>query len=257
MKSSRCLIVSNISYFEILTAFSIQGLASQRKREAALAQDAQRRAERDAEANKLRAERSEMEGALHAKEAAALREELSAAHAQLESMRTQLPAPAREAVYQLTLRGKNTRARIADEQQRVGLNLAALTAELEALELSNQNPHQAPTSERAGQDEEADSGLSDLESAGSVGIITQASARAGWQSVVGELAQDNALLQQAYLDLLQMMRSKQTPGPTVVSQELAAETAARARAERALREALQDKKMLEQALVAQIHLKNV
>ena len=63
--------------------------------------------------------------------------------------------------------------------------------------------------------------------------------------MAGELAADNALLQKALLDALKKNSSS-------ASREESLEAAARARAEAALKELLQDKEVLERALVAQI-----
>jgi hypothetical protein len=201
-----------------------------------------KRVERENEAYKLRAERSEMKGKLHEEEASSLREELNKASQQLEEMKQseKIGPKEEEILNQLTLRGRGVSAKLDEAKTRVNMNVAALTAELEALELSPRTPAQT-VSESAG--EESDSALRTPRR-------TEGSGR--YLQLVNELVNDNDLLQKEYLLLLDAYRKQKSLPPHSERTETAMLRAARQKAELTLQQCLKDKVLLEQALTSAV-----
>jgi hypothetical protein len=115
--------------------------------------------------------------------------------------------------------------------------LAALTAELEALQLP----------ERRSKKADEDSGLSDS-NASPRAVSGSSSGMERLQQLVNELVQDNDLLQSSYLELAAVARHGKEP-VHMTDNEIAILRAGKARLEHTLKEALADKTMLEQALV--------
>jgi hypothetical protein len=115
--------------------------------------------------------------------------------------------------------------------------LAALTAELEALNLS-------PEKNRRKVDD--DSGFSSSNTSPRVPLSSSVST---YQQLVNELVLDNDLLQREYLELVTQTRAGKEPPPQMANNELALLKAAKARLEQTLRDALADKVLLEQALL--------
>ena len=249
----------------------LKGALAERKKEAVAARGDCRRLERELEAAKLRAERAEMQAELYQGQAASLKQELSSATLQLEQVQASfhgLRPKEEEMLARITLRGKGVAQQIESQQQQAQMNLAALTAELEALELS---PRVSGGSGSAGgkggsssgavaaaargsgvgssAPEEDDSGLSDT---GGTPREARRSEAARYQQLVNELVADNELLQREYLELLRRWRGAAEGAAGRESNEAALLRAARARLENALREALRDKALLEAALVAQV-----
>jgi hypothetical protein len=159
------------------------------------------------------------------------------------------------------------------------MNLAALTAELEALELSPRFSGASGASGASGRTSGSSSNMRsssavlsnpDEDSAFSDTATPRDEERKRreeekkkseaerYQQLVNELVNDNDTLQREYLDLLARARGKKTPA-SVISENDSGENAilraGKARAENALREALRDKALLEAALVAQIRRK--
>lgn len=99
-----------------------------------------RRLEREIEAGRLRAERAEIQAELYQSQAASLKEELQQATTQLEALQKQhMDAPHQAVLQQITLRGKGVSRHLERQASKVEMNVAALTAELEALELTPRN----------------------------------------------------------------------------------------------------------------------
>ncbi len=247
----------------------LRGSLAERKKEAAAARGDCKRLERELEAAKLRAERSELQAALYESQAVSLKQELSSATTQLEQMQSSfrgLRPQDEEVLARITLRGKGVTKQIETQQQQAQMNLAALTAELEALELSPRPAQEQPkgnTGRTSGatamarsssiggggstQDDE-DSGLSD---AGTPRGDSRRPDVVRYQQLVNELVVDNDLLQREYLELVSQQRGR-GEASNKEANEAALLRAAKGKLENTLREALKDKALLEAALVAQL-----
>ena len=174
----------------------------------------------------LRAEVAERRAELLAAENQGLRGELETAQRALEAAQRTADGEGKRALEVATLRGRTAAVRLAEERH---ASLEMLTKELEALELSAARPTINDYSNLSESDSEPLGGRSGR-----------------WQLVVGELAADNALLQRT---LLRLIREKTPPNAQQIQ---LMETAARTRAEQALQQALEDKTLLEKALLKSI-----
>ncbi len=160
----------------------------------------------------------------------ALKTELTEATVQLEKMSK--AAPDDQQLRAVTLRGKGA-TEVAQNA------LAALTAELEALNLS-------PEKQRRKMDD--DSGFSSNSNNASPRTPFMQTSVSTYQQLVNELIQDNDMLQGAYLELVQQTQKGKEP-PQMAANEVALLRAAKAKLENTLKDALADKALLEQALV--------
>ena len=157
--------------------------------------------ERDVEAYKLRADRSEMQAELYQSQTESLKEELNNATKQLEQLQTKhLELSDKEKIEKITLRGKGISRQLERQASKVEMNVAALTAELEALELSPRVEHEEDESPGGGS-------VSDVTPRYTTDNRRTNNQIYRYQCLINELVRDNDVLQSEYLELVNQMRS--------------------------------------------------
>lgn len=163
---------------------------------------------------RLRAERSEMQSELYASQAQSLKDELATATRQLEETikGSGLLGKEQEMLARITVRGRGVTQSLERQESEVQLNLAALAAELEALELT---PRAAVERD---DDSASDATPRDGKST-SAANTGSAEAEAQALQVLNALVVDNDLLKREYLDLARRFHAVNNGGAAVTPSE--------------------------------------